>query len=147
MIKEIDEGMHKNILLKDPKFVTEEVDCPRCRNAACWHGNHGTFEQFLICFDCGYQSHFKIIKTRRGTYKILYKEHRAAGVYNIGFMNGEGHGASLPDPNKENVDWEEIISWFRTLMKGPGVDQDQCYLGKYDEKEKKIIPVIGSPVW
>ena len=150
MKKAIGKIMNKE-KFKDVDETTDIVDCPRCGNPADWYFEHANFKQIVICKSCGYASTDKIIRGRP-TSKLYHHEHLGAGAYHIAFKEGGkgqmcGSGGVLPDPHKEKVDWEEILSWFRKIMKDPEVDPDGCFLTKYDEKTGKIIPLIGHPLF
>jgi hypothetical protein len=144
--KIINKGKNENVIA-----TIDIVDCPRCGNPAHWDIDHRTFKQTVICRTCGYASTDKIIKGKH-TSKLYHHEHLGAGTYEIRFKrHRRGHPCGtqrvLPDPHREKVDWEEILSWFRKTMKNPEVDPDHCFLTKYDEKTRKIIALIGYPFY
>ena len=119
-------------------------ECPRCRGPAYMDYNDETSEQVLICRVCGYAVEDKIVNGQP-----YHHEHRGVGVAYIKFKDGSGGPTgqvmNLGEGGDEPVNWEEIFSWLREVMDDPDVDPNRCYLTRYDEEEKKVIYLIGSP--
>lgn len=145
---------------EDLQVAIYEDICPRCGSEGA-HGemHHSGMVEILTCTICGYirktitledqeksigKKHPEPLLGKDGRPLQRVTEIKGFGGFNYDFKDPKKYGRMAP--LEVPID-DGLIRWFEEILRDPKIDKGACYLTRFDEKEKKLTWLYGSPKW
>lgn len=126
--------------------VMNEMECPQCRGIMFCDYYYKTNEEYRFCKRCGRVENWTLVRNNDG--KIVLKNDnweynhirkKGYGVLRIAGTDGFAQLSAL----SQKVKNKDVRKFFEVL-KEEWVDKADCYLMKWDETTKSVIPIYGN---